>query len=161
MPLQPHIVSSSPRPVSASCICGQAAVTRLHVRSYAISGRPGHGATGAKWNGPQPCHAQRWNNATQCHGLCTKIWWDTRRFTSCLFNNNPSVPPSWVCVSQPDQKGEIWDREFSKHRFAYTNETSYNWWELIFFPPGLIELQLSLNFFKWRTDWFGVEFQFI
>lgn len=45
--------------VSASRICGQAAATRLHVHSYAITGRPGHGATGAKWNRPQPCHAQR------------------------------------------------------------------------------------------------------
>lgn len=77
--------------------------------------------------------------------------------TSCMFN---SILPEWVSVSQSDQKGEIWDREFLKHWFAYTNETSYNWWELIFFL-ALIELQLSLNFFKRRTDWSGVEFRFI
>ena len=44
--------------------------------------------------------------------------------------------------------------------FAYTNETGFNWLELIFFP-ALIELQLSLKFFEWRTDWFVVKFQFI
>lgn len=158
MPLQPHTVSSSPR---SALFLLHVSVVRLQSRgcTYTISGRPGHGATGAKWNGPRPCQMKQCN--TMSRALYKNLMRHEERFTSCLFNNNPSVLPSWVCVSQPDQKGEIWDREFSKHWFAYTNETSYNWWELIFFLPALIELQLSLNFFKWRTDWFGVEFQFI
>ena len=36
--------------------------------------------------------------------------------------------------------------------FAYSNETGYNWTQLIFFFMALIELQLSLKFLKWRTD---------
>lgn len=59
-----------------------------------------------------------------------KDTWRKKKPTSCMFN---SILPDWVSVSQSDQKGEIWDREFLKHWFAYTNETSYNWWELIFF----------------------------
>lgn len=117
---------SSRSSVSASCVSGHAAVTGC---TYKWSVETGHSTARRKWNWPQTCHRQTCNNTTWYF-----FWFGLRYMkketTSCMFN---SILPDWVSVSQSDQKGEIWDREFLKHWFAYTNETSYNWWELIFF----------------------------
>lgn len=82
--------------------------------------------------------------------------------TRHMLQTNTGIQDFWIPLHRLSiQKGEIWDWEFSKCWFTYANETCYNWSQLIFLSRAVIELQLSLNFFKWRSDWFGVEFQFI
>lgn len=130
-------------PVSASRMCGRAAVTRLHVHSYVISGWPGHGATGAKWNWLQPCHAQRWNNATQCHGLCTKIWWDTRRdsLPVCLIIIPYCCPAEsvWVSLTRRGKYETVSFQSTDLHTLMKPAIIGGNW-----FPPP-------------RFDWATIE----
>lgn len=128
---------SSVSSVSASCrVCGHAAVTGC---TYVRDAGTGRSTAGTKWNWPQTCHTQTCDNTPWCVSLYKKLKIHKER--NHFLHVCSSVLPDWVSASQSDQKGEIWDREFSKHWFAYTNETSYNWWELIFFFP----LWLSYN----------------
>lgn len=121
---------SSVSSVSASCrVCGPAAVTGC---TYVRDAGTGRSTAGTKWNWPQTCHTQTCDNTPWCVSLYKKLRIHEER--NHFLHVYSSVLPDWVSASQSDQKGEIWDREFSKHWFAYTNETSYNWWELIFFP---------------------------
>lgn len=55
----------------------------------------------------------------------------------------------WVSLTR---RGKYETKPFLSLWFTYTNESSYNWSELIFFP-ALIELRLSLKFFKWIDLW--------